>query len=410
VAVYDVVAPIGIILAIFNAMASSLDKIVQSAGIANPSAMPARVRLQKRLGFSSYLSRKRVPNLDGLRGLAILLVLAHHVPTSSVDWVVRFQHHGSHGVSLFFVISGYIVMTLMLRELRKSGGIDVRGFLVRRILRLWPLYYLVLLVEAGLVYVAQVYSPENQALFTDNLACYVMYCSNWLKTSGQGPFFVSWSLAVEEQFYLLLSLLLLVLRPALLAAVFMVLLVVKVSLASWVHVDMLALPWRVILSYSEAILLGVLLAFLLNNSKSYVWLSRFAAYRYMPAVLFVMFGGFLLFANLENKSGVTALVFYLICTLLVGVCAISDKLPIIGGKMLSWIGLLSYGIYLLHMPILSAVKKFTMEPMLVLIFTLVLVLPLAWLSYTFFEEPLRQWGRTRTRPVKTGQTVPSVSG
>jgi len=183
VAVYDGVGPIGIILATFNTMAISLDKIVQSAGITTPSAMRARVRLQKRLGFSSYLSRKRVPNLDGLRGLAILLVLAHHVPTSSVDWFARFQHHGSHGVSLFFVISGYIVMTLMLRELRKSGGIDVRGFLVRRILRLWPLYYLILLVEAGLVYVAQVYSPENQALFTDNLACYVLYCSNWLETS-----------------------------------------------------------------------------------------------------------------------------------------------------------------------------------------------------------------------------------
>lgn len=391
-------------------MASSLDKIVQSAAITNPSAMPARVHPQKRLGFTSYLARKRVPNLDGLRGLAILLVLAHHVPISSVDWVARLQHHGSHGVSLFFVISGYIVMTLMLRELRKSGVIDIRGFLLRRILRLWPLYYLILLVEAGLVYVAQVYSPENQALFTDNLACYVMYCSNWLETSGQGPFFVSWSLAVEEQFYLLLSLLLLVLRPALLAAVFVVLLVVKLSLANSVYVDMLALPWRVILSYSEAILLGVLLAFLLNDSRSYAWISRFAAYRYMPAVLFVMFGVFLLFANLESKSGVNALVFYLICTLLVGVCAISDKLPIVGGKALSWIGLLSYGIYLMHMPVLSAVKKFTMEPMLVLIFTLVLVLPLAWFSYRFFEEPLRQWGRTRSRPVKTGQTVPSVSG
>ena len=391
-------------------MASSLDKIVQSAAITNPSAMPARVHSQKRLGFTSYLARKRVPNLDGLRGLAILLVLAHHVPASSVDWVARLQHHGSHGVSLFFVISGYIVMTLMLRELRKSGVIDIRGFLLRRILRLWPLYYLILLVEAGLVYVAQVYSPENQALFTDNLACYVMYCSNWLETSGQGPFFVSWSLAVEEQFYLLLSLLLLVLRPALLAAVFVVLLVVKLALANSVHVDMLALPWRVILSYSEAILLGVLLAFLLNDSRSYAWISRFAAYRYMPAVLFVMFGAFLLFANLESKSGVTALVFYLICTLLVGVCAISDKFPIVGGKALSWIGLLSYGIYLMHMPVLSAVKKFTMEPVLVLIFTFVLVLPLAWFSYRFFEEPLRQWGRTRSRPAKTGQTVPSMSG
>lgn len=111
-----------------------------TAEIAEPSVIPGKIGAHKRLDFSSYLSRRHIPNLDGLRGLAILLVLAHHVPTSSVGWIAQFQYHGKHGVSLFFVISGYIVMTLMLREIRKSGVVDVRRFLVRRILRLRPLY------------------------------------------------------------------------------------------------------------------------------------------------------------------------------------------------------------------------------------------------------------------------------
>lgn len=107
---------------------------------AQKAAISGNYEPEDKLDFSGYLSRKRIPNLDGLRGLAIFLVLAHHVPVSGVRWIAQFQHYGKHGVSLFFVISGYIVMTLMLREVRKSGAIDIGGFLMRRILRLWPLY------------------------------------------------------------------------------------------------------------------------------------------------------------------------------------------------------------------------------------------------------------------------------
>ncbi len=373
---------------------------MQAQEITKPSVFSCKSDANERLDYWSYISRKRIPNLDGLRGLAILLVLAHHVPTSGVDWLARFQQYGKHGVSLFFVISGYIVMTLMLREFRESGAIDAKGFLMRRILRLWPLYYVVLVLEAGLVYIAQVYSPENQALFTDKLACYALYCSNWLETSGQGPFFVSWSLAVEEQFYLLLALILLVLRPAWTVAFFGGLLLVKILLANWVAVDLSLQFWRILLSYSEAILFGILLAFLLNERSFYTWFNRFATVRSMPALLHVALGCLLIFGNLEHKSDLNALIFYLVCTLLVGVCAVSEKLPILGGRSLSWMGLLSYGIYLMHMPIISAVKRFTEQPVLVMFLTLIVVMPLAWLSYTFFEEPVRKWGRKRFQPSK----------
>ena len=299
-------------------------------------------------------------------------------------------------------------MTLMLREIRQSGAINVKGFLVRRIIRLWPLYYVMLLAEAALVFVAQIYSPDNQTLFADKFVCYVLYCSNWLETSGQGPFFVSWSLAVEEQFYLFLSFLLLFLRPKLVVVVFAALLVMKVALVNWVQLDIAALPWRVILSYSEAILLGVLLAYFLNGRRRYAWFNIFASSRYTPAMLLVIFGGFLVAGQLDNKSDLNALTFYLVCTLLVGVYAVIDKLPIIGGKTLSLIGLLSYGIYLMHMPVLSAVKRFTTEPMLVMMLTLAIVLPLAWASYSFFEEPIRRLGRRKAQSLTINRQQASI--
>lgn len=351
--------------------------------------------MQESRRFENYLNTKRIPNLDGLRGLAILLVLVHHAPTAASDLAAQLQHNGKHGVSLFFVISGYIVMTLMLREFRNTRSIDLKGFLWRRALRLWPLYYAVLLAEGFLVYVAQAYSPENAALYADKLGCYVLYCTNWLENSGEGPFFVAWSLAVEEQFYLLLSLLLVFLRPAVLPVVFTGLLAAKLLLVNVAGVELGTLPWRILLSYSEAILLGVLLAFLLNDRDWYGRFSRLTASRFVPAACLLLLLASLVFGGLGNKSGPDALGFYLICALLVGACAVGNELPVIGGRALSAVGLFSYGIYLLHMPVLSAVKRFTEDPVAVLVLTLAIVLPVAWASYRYFEEPIRRLGHRR---------------
>jgi peptidoglycan/LPS O-acetylase OafA/YrhL len=117
----------------------------------------------------------------------------------------------------------------------------------------------------------------------------------------------------------------------------------------------------------------------------------------MPVILLLIFFGILLFGSLEHKSDMNALAFYFVCAVLVGTFAVSDGIPIIDGKYLSRIGVLSYGIYLIHMPVISAVNKVTIEPMLVMFLTLLVVVPLAWLSFSYFEEPIRQWGK-RAKP------------
>ncbi len=349
----------------------------------------------KPIGFDDYQTQSRIVNLDGLRGIAILLVLLHHIPDSSIEWIAQLQEHAKHGVSLFFVISGYIVTTILLREDRISNGVDVRGFLIRRTLRLWPLYFAVLLVEAILVFGLRVYSSENQSLFADKLPCYVLYCSNWLETSREGPFFVSWSLAVEEQFYLFVALLLLFVRPRFLLVAAAALLASKAVLVNfWPEVRLANLPWRVLLSYSEAILLGVLLAVSLDNRPAYRFFVSAFASRALLLTMFMTFIGYLILGPLEGSADGGALLFYVICTLIVGMSAVRPALPVLGGSILSSIGLISYGIYLMHMPILSAVKKITNEPALALVLTMAVVFPVAWMSYTYFEEPIRRLGRS----------------
>jgi peptidoglycan/LPS O-acetylase OafA/YrhL len=341
--------------------------------------------------FADYQAISRIPNLDGLRGLAILLVLFHHTPAVSIPWLAQLQEHGKHGVSLFFVISGYIVTTLLLREWQRRGRIDTRGFLIRRMLRLCPLYFAVLLLESFLVFGLEVYSPQNQQLFADKLPCYLLYCSNWLETSGQGPFFVAWSLAAEEQFYLLLAALLIVVKPPLLPWIFGAMLLLKIMLVLvWPRVDLASLPWRVLLSYSEAIVIGVLLAIVLDRAKGFRKFAGTLGSATAASLIIMVFFGLLFVVDLQHKSSVSALGLYLLCALLVGSCAVQAALPALGRGLLPWLGSLSYGIYLFHMPVLSAVKKLTEQPLPVLLFSLLLLLPIAWISFTFFENPIRR--------------------
>jgi peptidoglycan/LPS O-acetylase OafA/YrhL len=260
---------------------------------------------------------------------------------------------------------------------------------------LWPLYFAVLALEAVLVFGLGAYSAENQALFAEKLPCYVLYCSNWLETSGEGPFFVSWSLAVEEQFYLAVALLMLISpgRKAL-AAVFAVLLLAKVFL---VHgspgVDLSVLPGRVILSYSEAILLGSLLACFLDSPWGYRIFMQRTAHALAAPLVFLVFIVCLAVMDLGDKSGIPALMFYFICALVVGVAATGKSFPVLDGPVLSRIGLYSYGIYLMHMPVLSAMKRLFDSPAWVFLSTFAVVMPIAWFSYHFFEAPIRRFGR-----------------
>lgn len=143
------------------------------------------------------------PDIQGLRGLAVLLVVIYHAGISGLPG-------GYVGVDVFFVISGYLITGLLLREIEESGRIEFLKFYARRIRRLMPAAVLVLLTTLGVAWV--VYSPLEVAELTPSAFATAVYASNiWfahLSTdylasgTGANPFLHTWSLAVEEQFYL----------------------------------------------------------------------------------------------------------------------------------------------------------------------------------------------------------------
>ena len=146
-------------------------------------------------------------SLDGLRGVAVLLVTLGHAN------IPLFRYGGGAGVTLFFVLSGYLITTLLLNEHRAAGRISLRAFYARRALRLLPA--LVVALVGGLIFsVAAGSNVEDVAVAAGATLFYVNNLSHLLESVPMHPFTIYWSLSLEEQFYLMWPwVLLLPLRP-----------------------------------------------------------------------------------------------------------------------------------------------------------------------------------------------------
>lgn len=155
------------------------------------------------------VSRSRIVALDGLRSVAVALVMAGHgvdayAPSHADSLWFAPLVNASLGVHLFFVLSGFLITSLLIHEQASCGGIDWRAFILRRSLRIWPALYAYLLVMLLLTWFGVLQMSSGQflaaATFTWN------YASLWLKHgTSQGSWFLGhlWTLALEQQFYLI---------------------------------------------------------------------------------------------------------------------------------------------------------------------------------------------------------------
>ncbi len=147
------------------------------------------------------LSAGKIPSLDGLRGVSFLIVFVSH---AGLDKVVP----GRLGVNIFFLLSGYLITTLLIREREKTGWISLKLFYLRRSLRIFPPMYTIM--AATLLYLAAVHHLKGITLA--GVCSQAFYYQNYYSHNGNGlirGLGVLWSLAVEEHFYLLFPLLML---------------------------------------------------------------------------------------------------------------------------------------------------------------------------------------------------------
>lgn len=136
------------------------------------------------------------PALDGMRAVAILSVMAFHAQ-------MPFSKIGTLGVDIFFVLSGFLITTLLLQEWQQTGAIALRYFYLRRMLRLLPALYVLLFVWS--IYIVVFMNPADAGADWNGVGYSLLYIANWATANGisLGALGHTWSLGIEEQFYLL---------------------------------------------------------------------------------------------------------------------------------------------------------------------------------------------------------------
>jgi peptidoglycan/LPS O-acetylase OafA/YrhL len=156
------------------------------------------------------------PNLDGLRFIGSLTILLLHIENikashgiASISWVNKDNPLGELAVSLFFVLSGFLITYLLLKEQETSSTINIKGFYIKRILKIWPLYYFIGVVGFFLLPWFESFVDSSGGIKYHLWPDLFLYCLFLPTTSASQSMGATWSVRVEEAFYLLWPLLLL---------------------------------------------------------------------------------------------------------------------------------------------------------------------------------------------------------
>lgn len=234
---------------------------------------------------------KRIPSLDGMRAVSILMVvIAHSANPGTHPWMYEvFGHMGNYGVRIFFLISGFLITGLLLSERETTGSISLKNFYMRRVIRIFPAFYVYVGTVCLLAYYGTVFLSEGDLLHT------LTYTMNYQETRGWALNH-TWSLSVEEQFYLLWPAVLFFAgsRRALRSTVFVIALVPLIRLVMYfgLHASASALG-RHFEAACDSLATGCLLAGIYNRlgeSRFYRKLQSTRGYLLLPVILIVASG------------------------------------------------------------------------------------------------------------------------
>ena len=367
----------------------------------------------------------RIPELDGLRGLAILLViLCHYVGNPNHAplgyWPHRFLAAftvGWSGVDLFFVLSGFLIGGILL-DARNSPRY-FRAFYMRRVFRILPIYYLWTLLFAATVIAALVFFPGRLGVASSDLLrvpVQLLFLQNIYPGMSHFMwtwFAVTWSLAVEEQFYLLAPPLIRYLsRPALVRLLAFALFIAPVLrylvfryLPNGSVAAMFLMPCR-----ADSLSCGMLLAMAWRDARFRELLrGRTALLQRLLFVLFLGVGGLLWWlvhpVNAVTVTiGLTWLALFYSALLLTVISQTGGWLAAVTRwRFLGWLGGISYCVYLLHdafnffahrILLHAEPQLYSLSHLAVSVFALLATLAVASFSWRFFEKPLIRRGHT----------------
>ncbi|EGQ2796120.1 acyltransferase family protein [Staphylococcus pseudintermedius] len=353
------------------------------------------------------INPRYMPGLDGVRAVAVIAIIIYHL---NPQWLSG----GFLGVDTFFVISGYLITSLLLTEYHNTGKIKLMSFWLRRVKRLIPA---VLFLVMGVIVLSLIFMPtEIQKVRADSIAA-IFYVSNWWYIMQNVDYFEQfavqplkhlWSLAIEEQFYLvfpivLLSLLSFIRRLKSIRIIFLILLVISMiaMMVLYVPNENVARVYFGTDTRIQTLLMGVLLALVWPPFQLKAKVNR--QMRTMIDTTGVV-GLAILFICFKFVSETNSILYYggffLISTVTLLVIASSVHpsgyfAKFLGNKVFTFIGSRSYSLYLWHYPIIVLIHHQFVQgqiPPLVYVVEILLMVLMAEFSYKFIEQPFRKEG------------------
>lgn len=316
------------------------------------------------------------PELDGFRGFAVLTVLLAHSSHAGLHpFGVDFDHFGSVGVYLFFVLSAYLINRQMLDALER-GSANSRFWLryaVRRLLRIYPMYLLALLACLGL----------HRGGLESLISTGTDLANHLLLRDARGVF---WTLPVEITYYLLSPLAVLLLWPLYRARPWLAISVLFTAMVSLWYLRFLHLPLPVALRFAPVLGFGTLLALLQRRLRlpGGIGLALFALIlTTIPSVSRLLYGTYPFYGYPYTLAYGLAwmLILYQALYHEVALSALGRWLP------LRYLGALSFSIYLLHLPVLALCQHY-LDPAWVVPGFWAGTLALSFATFTFVERPL----------------------
>ena len=385
---------------------------------------------------------KYLPSIDSLRALAVLAVIIYHVD-------VNYLPGGFLGVDLFFVLSGYLISSLIIKEFRKTGTVNLYNFYIRRARRLLPAVYF--MITVGLVVMVLFNEVLLRKSHLDAIFGYI-YSSNWWyifhkldyfdSFGAQSPFKHLWSLAIEEQFYMIFPLLFLLVNGKKKSKdgtyklnknfLYVVLGLILVSLIAHILLFDINNISRIYFGTDTrafSLLVGVVGAILypMERLHAKVTPQQNMLYSVVSLVSIATLITVMVYTSEYNtllyRGG-----FLLVAILGLIVIISSGKQHTLMSRLLSFkpvvfIGKISYSLYLWHFPVLvltTPVSEIGNPNIIFVILRVILTFILATASYVFVETPIRKLGfknyinvifkKIRKRPRKSRKVHAGIVG
>lgn len=343
-------------------------------------------------------NRIYLPGLNGLRALAAITVLISHIFDSTFgNWGLKKLELPlfTDGVTLFFVISGFLITYLLLQELNKTETINIPKFYLRRILRIWPIYYLYILIVIGVLF----WFGKESEIIKNSLFYYIFFAANipFLSAGGIALIVHYWSIGVEEQFYLFWPWLVKISKKKIFIFAFSVLILwLLMKFGSFILFTNKSIQYRFFsVTRFHCMMIGAIGAiWYYNKNKLFLKVVSYKLIQILSWLVFLFSGFFSMYIPAVIRAEFVAILsLFLIMSQIVG----KPKFINLENKYFDFIGKISYGVYVIHPLIiflLSAIwlKLHIIIPEFLQYIIIYISVPsitifAAWISYEKYEKP-----------------------